>query len=975
MSRLIQPGDRHAGFILQESAQLPHINCKMLRLEHQATGARLIHLESRDDNNLFAVGFRTPPQDSTGVAHILEHSALCGSRRFPVRDPFFSMIKRSLNSFMNAMTAGDWTLYPFASQNRKDYYNLLGIYLDAAFFPLLRERDFLQEGHRLEYAPSGELCRKGVVYNEMKGAMADPSSLLSRRLNRALYPGTTYGHNSGGEPADIPELTHEQLREFHRRHYHPGNAYFFSYGNLPLEEQLEVIEREALRHFGREEVDSEVPPETGLAGPKVVTETYALEPGLPLEGKSMVQLGWLCCDINENFERLALSLLSSLLLGNPAAPLYKALLDSRLGSNLAPGAGYQDDYRTTCFAAGLQGTDPQKAEAIEALVLKTLEEAAGTGFSKERIEAAIHRLEFSNREVTGDSYPYGLLLLMRLLGPWIHGGSPLAALQFDEDLARIRAEVAKGPFFGNLIRTRLLDNPRRVRLCLRPDSAQGAREEAAEREKLDGIEGGLSEADRLRIRQQARELQQAQEAQEDLSCLPTLELSDIPEQEPQVKGTRDSRDALAPRLFEQPTNGIGYFTLHAPIEGLPEALLPFVPLYCALLPQVGAAGRSYLEMAERIEAHTGGIRLSASVLESPLALNAPLPTVILKGKALNAKQEMLFEILQEMMCAPDFLDLDRLHKVIGQIRISLENSVPSSGHSYAARHAASRLTPGARLRETWSGIEQIRFVKQIAEKAPEELKDLGEKLDAIGRFLLRRGRVETAVTAEAGALTAIAPRVRELLRALPEGKSDFAAGEDFAPVPLRRGWAASVPVSYVTCVLSTVPFEHEDSAGLQVLAKLLKSGYLHREIREKGGAYGGMASYDSEAGLFAMLSYRDPRLEETLEVFEKAVDWAVAGRFTDEDIKEAILALFSDLDRPLSPGGRGSREFANLRQGLSLEMRNRYRARLLALGREELTRSAKLYLRDGWERRSVTVISSEEALKKATRTRFEILRI
>ncbi|MCW8858663.1 MAG: insulinase family protein, partial [Deltaproteobacteria bacterium] len=367
MQKII-PGQSLHGFVVERIDALPSINATMIRLHHQKTGARFMHLERDDDNHLFGVGFRTPPDDSTGVAHILEHTVLCGSQRFPVRDPFFSMLKRSLNSFMNAMTASDWTLYPFSSTNRKDFNNLLDIYLDAAFFPLITERDFSQEGHRLEYAeldnPDSPLEYKGVVYNEMKGAMSDPSSLLSRRMDRHLYPSTTYRHNSGGEPEDIPALTWQQLRDFHARYYHPSNSWFFSSGSLDLPALLEVVEDRVLQHFERIEAKSEVPAEQRLSQPIQVTESYPLDAGEPLEKRSLAQVAWLGCDINDSFERLAMSLLSSLLLGNPAAPLYKALLDSGLGGNLAPGSGYHDDNRTTYFAAGLQGTDPEHVKAI-----------------------------------------------------------------------------------------------------------------------------------------------------------------------------------------------------------------------------------------------------------------------------------------------------------------------------------------------------------------------------------------------------------------------------------------------------------------------------------------------------------------------------------------------------------------------------------------------------------------------------------
>ncbi len=958
------------GFTVTSITPLPHLNLELIQLQHQKTGARMIHIACQDSNNLFAVGFRTPPADSTGVAHILEHTALCGSRRFPVRDPFFSMLKRSLNTFMNAMTAGDWTLYPFSSQNEKDFDNLLGIYLDAAFFPLIKERDFSQEGHRVEFAdpadPASPLVYKGVVYNEMKGAMSDPSSLLSRRMGRALYPTQTYRHNSGGEPAEIPRLTWQELRDFHTRFYHPSNAFFFSYGDLPLEKHLQTIQEQALEGFEPRAVDSEVPPEQHLNEPRRVTESYPLDPGQPTRNKSMVQVAWLTCDITDTFDRLALSLLANLLLGNPAAPLYKALLDSRLGANLAPGIGYHDDYRTTYFAAGLQGTDPEQAEAIEKLILATLEKAAREGFSGDRIEGTIHRLEFSNKEVTGDSYPYPLALLMRIMGPWIHGGNPVAALQLDENLDRLRRELDQGPFFQNLIRRYLLDNRHRVTLTLQPDPTQKEREDQATAAVLESLKASLSETERQDILRRAEELQQAQEAEEDLSCLPTLELSDIDPEEPPVIAETSQEEGQTVHWFDQPTNGIGYLSAHLDLDGLPEPLLPYLPMFCTLLTQIGASGYSYLEMAERMEAATGGISFRTAILEAPQHLDGARSLVEIKAKALERNQQKMFGILSDIFAGPDFTDRQRLHTVINQIKTSLENSIPGSGHSYAARSAASRLTPGARRREMWNGLEQVHLIKQTAELEPDQLDAVVERLSAIAGHLLHRERLACAITAEQSSFAAIGAGLRPFLAGLSSANpGEAGAVEPFVPQPLHRGWITSVPVNYVSRVFRTVPFTHPDGPALLVLAKLLRANYLHREIREKGGAYGGMASCDPEAGIFAMLSYRDPQLVRTLKVYDEAVGWAVSGRYDQEAIKEAVLAVFSDLDRPLSPGGKGSREFANLRQGLTLAMRNEQRRRILAIDRQTLTAAAEKYLQQGRQGSSVAVIAGEEALTKA----------
>ncbi len=958
-------GQKLSGFVVERIDEIPGIQARMIRLQHEKTGARYMHLERADSNCLFGVAFRTPPDDSTGVAHILEHTALCGSERYPVRDPFFSMLKRSLNTFMNAMTASDWTLYPFASQNKKDFDNLLSIYLDAAFFPNLSERDFSQEGHRLEFSemenPQSPLVYKGVVYNEMKGAMSDPSSLISRRLSRALYPTTTYHHNSGGEPSDIPDLSWQQLRDFHARYYHPSNAWCFSYGDLDLAELLEKVGSQALARFERIAPDSEVPAETRFKAPQQVREPYPLDAGENPQGKSMVQLAWLTCDIDDGVERLGLSLLATLLLGNPSTPLYKALIDSGLGANICPGSGFHDDNRTTCLAAGLQGTDPDKLPQIEALILETLETVAAQGFAPERIEGAIHRLEFSNREVTGDSYPYGLLLLMRMLGPWLHGGEPLDALDFDAQLLELRKQLAAGPYLQDLLRRWLLDNPHRVTLLLEPDQKLREEEDLAIEEKLAKLAAGLDDAQKQQIIDQAKALQQSQEEEEDLSCLPTLELSDIEKSEPAVAAREEELAGVPLTFCDQPTNGIGFIALNLPIASLDAELLPLLPIFSGLLTQVGTRKYSYVELAQQIEAVSGGIGARTSLLEDPQDNLRYTASFEVKAKALKRNAAPLCELLGEVMTGVDFSDIGRIRQVLDQMRISLANSVPSSGHSYAARAAAAHLTPAARLRELWSGLEQVGLIQQLAAQSDAELQQTAAKLQQIAGLLFRRSNLQVSLTASADQYAAFRQPLAELLQLLPTQAAPAVQDPQLGEVPQRQGWIFSVPVSYVTRVFAAPAFSHPDSAALCVLAKLLRAEYLHREIREKGGAYGGMAGYNAEAGLFSLLSYRDPHLARTLDVYVDAIAWVTAGHFNAQSIKEAILAVFSDLDKPLSPAGNGAREFANRRQGMTLEMRNQMRQQLVAVDRAQLIAVAKRWLA-GENRNAISVLSGEDAL-------------
>lgn len=968
---LFQPGDIVSGFLVRENEVLDTLNLRLIRLEHQKTGARYLHLVADDPNNLFAIGFRTTPQNSTGVAHILEHTVLCGSENYPVRDPFFSMLKRSLNTFMNALTASDWTCYPFASQNRADFDNLLGIYLDAVFFPLLREQDFKQEGHRLEFStsddPGSDLTIQGVVYNEMKGAMASPSSLLSRRLAKALYPTATYHHNSGGEPSEIPKLSWQELRDFHTHYYHPSNSWLFSYGNFSLASHLEKVDKLALCKFSRHGVDSEVAPEQRLTRPTAVAETYALAEEENPQGKSMVQIAWLTSDIEDHGQRLAQNLLSVLLLGNPAAPLYRALLESRLGSNLAPGCGYHDDNRTTYFAAGLQGTDPDQAEKIEQLILQTLQQTAAEGFDSDRIEGALHRIEFSNREVSGDSYPYPLVLLMRVFGPWLHADEAASPLRIDQHLERLRQRLNDPDYLPGLIRSLLLDNPHRVRLLLRPDQQKQARENETLEKELANLRDKLSPQQARELVDQSAQLKAMQEAEEDLSCLPTLTRDDIPSHEPEVKSGRVACGRHQVISFPQPTNGICYLVGHLPTNQLTNEQKTALPLFGALLPQIGAGGRNYLQMAADVERYTGGIQAGTEILERPDDASSFISTLVVKGKSLAKNSAQFLELLGDTLLAPDFSDLERMETVLGQFRSSLENAIPGSGHSYAARYAAASLTPAARLREQWSGISLLRSIRGLTDGNREELGNFASRLKDLAQTLGKTAHPACALTCEVRDMQAFYNPLESFLQRFsssPNSKT-ASAGQEAFNQPLNSGLATSVPVAYVARVFPTVSYHHPDAPLLMVLAKLLRAGYLHREIREKGGAYGGMAGCDVEGGTLSLLSYRDPHIVRTLNVFDDAINWAVAGHFNAQAVDEAVLAVFSDLDRPLSPGSRGSREFANQLQGLSEGLRQQFRERVLAVRTTDLTRVAERYLLMKRSQSAVTVIAGRDMLEKA----------
>ncbi len=964
------------GYGVQRVVELKEIDSTLYELSH-STGARHIHISKQDAENTFSVAFKTVPSDSTGVAHILEHTVLCGSKKFPVRDPFFSMLKRSLNTFMNAFTASDWTMYPFSTQNRKDFYNLMDVYLDAAFFPRIDRLSFKQEGHRLETdavpGKEGEthLVYKGVVYNEMKGAMSSPDQVMARSLLNALYPDTTYQYNSGGEPAEIPALTHDQLRRFHQRHYHPSNAFFYTYGDLPLEDHLAFIHDKILSHFTAIDPKTEVPSQKRWKDPRRVTYTYPLDPGEDPAKKSQVCVAWLCADIKHTFDVLVLKLLEQILLGNAASPLRKALIDSELGSSLADVTGFDADNRDTLFACGLKDVDPADAGKIEGIVFDTLTRLVEEGIDRELIDGAIHQIEFHRKEITNMPYPFGIKLLLTISGSWFHGGRPEKVLQFDADISKIREAAARGGFFENHIRRFLLDNRHQVLFTLDPDQSMAAKEMERVRKELDGIQGHLSPEALESIVQDAVALEKMQEQKEDISRLPTLDIEDVP---PSIHAVAPSADhASYPAIcFSQPTSGIFYFTAALGVGALTAPLLPLAPFLCYALPKVSTQRRDFTDLVRLIDAHTGGISLSGTARTRFDSDGACMPFLAVNGKCLSRNLGKMFDIIGEVLFEADFSDVTRLKSLLLEYKAGLDAMVVHNGHRLAISLASRTFSEAAALSEVWGGIQQLKFMQTLTEKLTDEkVAAVSRDLTAIRDLVITKENMNVGLVGEEGDLQGSLEFLADGgalagVSAFAPGGSGFTVPPVFLQdEPVREGWSTSSAVSFVAKTIRTVRMGHTDSPALAIISKMMRSMYLHREIREKGGAYGGFALYSSETGLFNFASYRDPHILATLAAFEGAADFILSGNYTGEDVKEAILQVCSEIDKPDPPGPAAKKAFYRKLVSLTDDDRRCFKERLLELQHEDIINAGKTYFSREKDEQGVAVISGEEQLKKA----------
>ena len=970
-------GDTLSGYTVKRQIALSPITAIFYELEHEKTGAKHIHISHDDKDNTFGVSFKTVPEDSTGVAHILEHIVLNGSKKYPVRDPFFSMLKRSLSTFMNAFTASDWTMYPFSTQNKKDYYNLMSVYLDAVFFPNLNELSFKQEGYRLEietssdHSASSKLVYKGVVYNEMKGAMSSPREVLGRTLLSLLFPSTPYRHNSGGDPEVIPQLTHQQLKAFHHRYYHPSNAFFYTYGNLPLKEHLHFIHHTILKYFDRIDPETGVLPQARWQKPKIEKAFYPLAKSDDPKNKCQVCMAWLTADIKDAFEILALVLLSRILLGNSASPLRKALIDSGLGTALSDGTGFDSDYRDSLFSCGLKDVDVSSAGEIERIIFNVLRTLVEKGIDPQLIESAIHQLEFHRKEITHTPYPYGLKLLLTFSSSWFQGGDPIRILEFDNDLEKVRSAISKGGFFEDRIKRYFLDNPHRVLFTLAPDKAMAQRETDRVFLELDHIYTHLTDADLEKIKSDTQALIQLQNAPEDVSCLPTLEKEDISPKISCIAGTTPYVNVPVTH-YEQPTSGIFYFDAAMGVGLLQKQYLSLVPFFCYTLPRIGTALRDYTEMVQLIDAYTGGIGLSSHAHTGFTQPDVCIPLISFNGKCLARNQGRMFTLIEELFCHYDFSDLVRLKNLFLEYRAGLESMIVPGGNRLAMSLASRNFSPKNALSENWHGIHQLKMVKEMGEDLTnDKLEALAYHLMMIGQTLFTQNNIKIALIGDERMLASSSSPVTAIVKGLKglsagdDGSDGFRTPAidvgDFIP---REGWSTSSAVSFVASAFKTIKMGHEDAPAMSVISRILRSMVVHREVREKGGAYGGYAVYNAEDGMFSFSSYRDPHVIATLEAYKKASSFIQAGEYTDEDVKEAILQVCSDLDKPDAPGSAARKAFLREILGLSDAMREHFKKQLLILNRDRVLRVAETHFKDIETQQAVAVISGEEKLNE-----------
>ena len=893
------------GFELLREERIAELNSLARLYRHTRTGAELLSLINDDENKVFGITFRTPPPDSTGVAHIMEHSVLCGSRKYPVKEPFVELIKGSLNTFLNAMTFPDKTVYPVASQNLQDFYNLVDVYLDSVFYPLLSPYTLDQEGWHYELDdPHQPMTFKGVVFNEMKGAYSEPENVLGEQVMHSLYPNTLYAYDSGGNPAVIPNLTYQEFKGFHDLYYHPSNARIFFYGDDDPDRRLELV-GEFLQDFVAVPVQSEIPLQPPLNNPRALDVPYEVEENQD-NAKNFVTVNWLLPQVGDPELTLGFEVLAHALIGTPAAQLRKTLIDSGLGDDLT-GSGLETGLRQMFFSTGLKGVDPENVERVEQLIHETLQTLALNGLDADNLKASLNTLEFRLRENNTGGYPRGLVVMLRALDNWLYDKDPLAPLAFEEPLQAIKDRLAAGePYFEHLIEAYLVNNTHRSTVVLHPDVALAEQRAAAERERLEQARAKMSAAELQAVIENVRTLKRRQETPDPLEALATIPMLKHADLNPEIRQIPSEMitEQGAPVLFHDLfTNGIFYLDLGFDMHVLPQELLPYVPLFGRALLATGTKDLSFVQLVQRIGQNTGGIRPS-TLISASRNTGQTVARFILRAKAMTGQAGELLSILSDVLSGARLEDKERFKQMALEERAGLEARIVNAGHAIVNSRLKAHFDESGWASEQMGGVAYLFFLRDLLPRIDADWPGVLANLQLIRDLMLNRANAMANVTLDAAAFEQTRPLLADFLGSLPTGEAPRATWT-IPHQPASEGLTIPAMVNYVGKGADLYRLGYQLDGSSFVVTRFLQGTWLWDKVRVQGGAYGGFCAFDSQSGALNFLSYRDPNLLETLKNFDDSAQFLKSLDLNEAELTKAIIGTIGDLDAYLLPDAKG----------------------------------------------------------------------
>lgn len=935
-------------------------------LRHKKSGARIALLSNDDENKVFTIGFKTPPADSTGVAHILEHSVLEGSKEFPVKDPFIELVKGSMNTFLNAMTYPDKTLYPVASCNDKDFANLMHVYLDAVFYPAIYKepRIFYQEGWHYEMEDvRDELKLNGVVYNEMKGAFSSSDDVLDREIVRGLFPDTVYANESGGDPDAIPDLTYEQFLAFHSRYYHPANSYIYLYGNMDMAERLIWMDEHYLSHFDKIDVDAQIGLQEPFAEPRETRKTYSITESEPMEHNTYLTCSIAAGDVLDREEYIAFQILDYALCSSQGAPLKQALLDAGIGEDVY--SDYDSGTRQPYFSIVAKGAEEYQKEEFLRVIEETLEKLSKGGLDKKRLLAGLNYYEFKYREADFGIYPAGLMYGLQMMDSWLYDDEkPFIHIEAGDTYAALRKKV-DSRYFEELISEKLLNNPHRSVLVLAPERGLTARKDEELAKRLALYKESLSETELEKIVEQTRQLlafQEEPDRPEDLAKIPLLAREDIRRKvEPVILEERCVGDTKL--IYHSiPTNGISYFRLLFDVTDISSELFPYIGILKAAFGLVDTENYSYQELFTQTDLLTGGIVPVTNLYPNAKDLTQRRITFEVKGKAFDKNLQDAMALIEEMLIRSDYSDTKRLYEILAELKSRLQSSMMSAGHVVAGGRAVSYFSENAAIQEVLSGMDFYRLLEKICGDWEQEGKKTAEKLSELAKQIFCRENLMLDFISQD---EAVYEQFRELAGGLKEKLPvKNAAGQPYRVETVRRneGFLSSSQVQYVCRAGNFLKHGLPYTGALRILKGILGNDYLWNQVRVKGGAYGCMCSFGKNGDAW-FVSYRDPNLAKTIEAFEAAPGWV--EQFADDEraMTQAVIGTISEMDTPMNPAAKGLRSLSIYLTNQTEEQLQRERDEVLDATAQDI-RALAAYIRAFLEDDCLCVVGNEKKIEE-----------
>ena len=953
---------------LVEKKTLEDLKSEGYILRHKKSGARIALISNDDENKVFYIGFRTPPKDSTGVAHILEHSVLCGSKEFPIKDPFVELVKGSLNTFLNAMTYPDKTVYPVASCNDKDFQNLMHVYLDAVFYPNIYKTDkiFKQEGWHFDLqSPEDELTINGVVYNEMKGAFSSPDDVMYRAQMEGLYPDTTYGVESGGDPEVIPELTYENFLAFHQKFYHPANSYIYLYGDMDMVEKLEFMDEKYLSHFEEIQVDSEIALQKPFEGEsRVFIKEYPISESEKEEESAYLSWNVSIADSLDKELYVAFQIVDYALCSAPGAPLKQALVDKKVGKDVY--SLYESTLRQPYFSVVAKDTSLEKQSVFLETIEEVVKNIVKNGFDEKALMAGINYYEFKYREADFGSYPKGLMYGLQSLDSWLYDEKqPFLHIEANETFAVLRKKAKEG-YFEELLQKYLLGNPHKAVVILKPKKGLAEENDAKLAAWLAEKKASFTADEIVKIVEETKALeayQEAEDSKEDLAKIPLLAREDIGKEARKIVNEECAIGDVPVLKHEVFTNGIAYLRMIFECKEIPADLLPYLGIFKGCLGLLNTENYSYGDLFNEINIVTGGMSAVNNCYSNIDDLNQYRLTLEIKTKVLYDNISKAIELMREVLMTSDFTDAKRLQEIIAEGRSRTQSQMMSAGHSVAVNRALSYGSASAELSEVTSGVPFFRLVTDLDDRFEENKEALIDKLQRLAKVIFRKENLMVDFVGTAEGYEKLAEPVTGFAEALYTGPVEKG---NYIPVVSRKneGYMTSGQVQYVCRAGNFRRKGLPYTGALRILKVMMGYEYLWTNVRVKGGAYGCMCGF-GKSGESYFVSYRDPNLGKTIDIYEKAAENIAAFDADERTMTQYIIGAISDLDTPMNPAAVGLFSLSAYMTGLSQEVLQKERDEMLMTTAEDV-RALSSYIEAFMSEEFLCVVGNSEKIKAET---------